>query len=188
MKFIFDFDDVLFNNTAQFKEHMFRIIAEAGVLEAEAREYYLKVREKEFSLKDFIQTLFKEHNLRYSVDEIYKKIMRECPKFINTALIKEVEKLGKDSCYIITNGEQEFNNEKLKYSGIGKLFYESHIHIVPGSKKEIIYNICDKNKNEKIIFIDDKIKFLADIDMSKCPNLKTILYGEHGLEKLTAVF
>ena len=37
MKYIFDFDDVLFNNTAQFKPHIFKTIARAGVPEEVAR-------------------------------------------------------------------------------------------------------------------------------------------------------
>ncbi len=175
MKYIFDFDDVLFNNTAQFKKHMFSTLAEAGVEEHEARAYYLEVREKEFSLKNFINILFDRNGINKSeINEVYKKIMTECSKFVNTSLIDKVKKIGKENCYIITNGEQEFNSDKIKYSSIGDLFKE--IYIVPGSKKEIVEKICAQNKNEKVIFIDDKQKFIEDIDLAKCPNLKTVLF------------
>ncbi len=182
MQYIFDFDDVLFNNTAQFKKHMFRLIAQVGVPEDVAKAYYLEVREKEFSLKNFIITLFVRYDIRYSVNDIYEKIIQECSKFVNTELIKEVKKIGKDNCYIITNGEQEFNSDKLKFSGIGHLFKE--IYIVPGSKKEIINKICDENKNEQVVFIDDKPRFFEDLDFAKYPNLKTILYTGQDLSSI----
>lgn len=176
MKFIFDFDDVLFNNTTQFKEHMFRLIAEAGVPEDKAKEYYLEVREQEFSLRKFIATLFSRYGVTAEVDQVYEMIMKESSKFLNTALLEEVKKLGLNNCYIVTNGEQEFNKDKIKYSGIGDLFHQDHIYIVPGTKKEVIKKICDKNKGEEVAFIDDKPKFIKDINLKDCPNLKTILY------------
>ena len=58
MKYIFDFDDVLFNNTKQFKEHMYACLEKAGVSRGKAEEYYNTVRENRFSLKAFIKTLF----------------------------------------------------------------------------------------------------------------------------------
>ena len=111
--------------------------------------------------------------------------MSKCPDFVNKKLIGIIKKLGKENCYLVTYGEHEFNKEKVERSGIASLF--SEIDIVPGSKKEIIYNICNRNKNEKVLFIDDKVKFFEDLDMTKCPNLKTILYDEHGLEKFTSI-
>jgi FMN phosphatase YigB (HAD superfamily) len=175
MKYIFDFDDVLFNNTAQFKKHMFQLIAEVGVSENEARAYYFEVREKEFSLRKFINTLFLKHNInKKNINKLYEAIMLKSSKFTNIALIKFVRKIGKENCYIVTNGDKKFNQDKVNYSGIGPLFKK--IYIVPGTKKEIVKKICTKNKNEKIFFIDDKMKFIEDIDLKKCPNLTTILY------------
>ena len=185
MKIIFDFDDVLFNNTKQFKPHMYACLEEAGVSQNFAEKYYKEVREKEFSLKDFITYLFHHQKITdTAVEDVYKKIMNECKNFINIELIELVKKIGKSNCYIITNGEKEFNYDKVYGSGVAPLF--NKIYIVPGSKKSILENICRKNKNEKVIFIDDKNKFLDDIDFKKCQNLKTILYDENGLEKLKA--
>jgi len=174
MKYIFDFDDVLFNNTEQFKKHMFKTIAEVGIPETEARAYYLEVREKEFSLKNFARTLFARFDIKIKTSLIYKSIIKECPNFLNHELIREINKLGKENCYLVTNGEEKFQKDKITYSKIGNLFKQ--IYIVSGTKKEIIYAICDKNKKDKIIFVEDKIKFIEDIDLKKCPNLKTVLY------------
>ncbi|MFA5841151.1 MAG: hypothetical protein WC847_02685 [Candidatus Paceibacterota bacterium] len=186
MKYIFDFDDVLFNNTVQLKARIFKAISEAGVPEDKAREYYLEVRVKEFSLRDFIKTLFNRCNVKLDADETYETIMTECSKFMNVPLIRLVEKFGKDNCYIITNGEHEFNQDKIKYSGIGNLFKK--IYIVPGSKKETIEEICDDNKNEKVFFVDNRTMFFEDLDFKKCPNLKTILYTGQSAEKLMEEF
>ncbi|MBI2630959.1 HAD hydrolase-like protein [Candidatus Nomurabacteria bacterium] len=180
MKYIFDFDDVLFNNTAQFKVHMFSILAEAGVPEKSARAHYLEVREKEFSLRNFIQTLFTKYNLRYSVDVVYQQIMEQTPNFLNTELVELIKKIGKENCYLVTNGDQEFNNDKVKYSGTSDLFKK--IYIVPGTKKEVIRKICEENKTEEILFLEDKQKFIDDLEIEKHPNLRTILYTGQNLE------
>ena len=108
--------------------------------------------------------------------------MHECPNLLNTELIETVKKLGKENCFIVTNGEQEFNHDKILRIGLQDLFYEQNIFIVLGSKKEIIEKICAKHKNEKVIFIDDKAKHFEDLDFTKCPNLKTILYTGQKLE------
>ena len=191
MKFIFDFDDVLFNNTKQFKPHMYVCLEKAGVPRTVSEEYYKEAREKEFSLKNFITILLAHDPLslkfqrgKEKVEEVYEEIMRECKNFINVQLTEMVKKLGRNNCFIVTNGEKQFQEDKIKNSGIASLF--SEIYIVPNSKKEIIYDICNGNKNEKIIFIEDKIKFIEDLDFKKCPNLKIILYDEQGLEKLKA--
>lgn len=180
MKYIFDFDDVLFNNTTEFKKHMFKLIAEAGVPEEQAREYYLKVREKEFSLKDFIKHLFAGKKI--DENKLYESIMCRCPDFLNVYLFHRICELGIENCYIITNGEKQFNTDKLKYSGILSLFDPDHIYIVPGTKKDVIEQICQEYMDEKVFFIEDKIKFMEDINMQKCPNLKTILYSGQELE------
>ena len=116
---------------------------------------------------------------------VYEKIMRECKDFVNTELIEISRKIGKENCYIVTNGEQEFNRDKIKYSGIGNLFKE--IFIVPGTKKDVIRDICNRYKDEEVIFIDDKGKFIDDINLKKCPNLKTILYSSKTSKSLDLV-
>lgn len=175
MKYLFDFDDVLFNNTKQFKPHMYATLEAAGVPEKTAFEYYQTVREREFSLRNFILELLQKTGKDVNqTEEIYKTIMKEAKNFTNTLLLEKVKQLGKDNCFIVTNGDDKFNQDKIDYSGVGHLF--SEIYIVPGSKKEIIYGICERFKDEKVIFTDDKIKFFEDLDLSKCPNLQNVLY------------
>jgi hypothetical protein len=177
MKYIFDFDDVLFKNTKKFKKNMFKVIAEAGVPEKEARVYYLKVREKEFSLKSFlIKLLGNKKANKTMIKEIYKQIMIPSKRFLNKEIIKIAEKVGKKNCYIVTNGDRDFQLDKIRYSGITKFFLKSNIYIVARSKKNAVLRICRKNFNDEIVFMDDKIIFIEDIASKKIKNLKVIHY------------
>lgn len=177
MKYIFDFDDVLFNNTKQFKEHMYACLEEVGVSRGTAETYYRGVRENQFSLKAFLTDLFTlEKDKEKKVEDLYKKIMRECPNFVNTELLERVRRIGIENCYIVTTGDEEFQRGKIRYSGIGDLFNESRIHIVPDSKRDVITKICDENAGKEIVFIDDKLKSFGDL--KDLPNLITMHYKE----------
>ena len=89
MKFIFDFDDVLFNNTKQFKEHMYLCLKKADVPRELAEEYYKSVRAKQFWLKELLA--------HFSVPKSwYEKILKESKNFTNKKLLKVIKKLGKN--------------------------------------------------------------------------------------------
>src|SRR3989338_9776315 len=148
MKFIFDFDDVLFYNTRQFKPHMFSYLQKIGIAPDTAREYYAKVRVREFSLKNFISTLAIREKIDKNPEDAYKEIMSQCRKFVNTELINLIKKSGKENCFLITNGEKEYQGDKIIETGIDFLF--SQIIIVPGSKKEAVEKLCSQYKNEKV--------------------------------------
>ena len=177
MKYIFDFDDVLFDNTKQFKEHMYASLEKAGVSQEEAEKYYKKIGGSKFWLKEMLVHFFLKESL-------YKEILKESINFINKELLEIVKKLGKDNCYIVTHGGDEWQRDKIKNTGIDSFF--SQIVVVSEKKKEAIEKICEKYKKEKVLFIDDKEHHFKDLDFKKCPNLKTILYDEKGLEKLKA--
>jgi len=175
MKYIFDFDDVLFNTTKMFKKHMYICLEKAGISKRIAEEYYKKVREKEFSLKNSIAILLAKQKInKTKIEDVYEKIMSKCWNFTNLELLKNIKKFGKKNCFIVSSGEKEFQKDKIKRSGIAPLF--SEIIVVSESKKEVLEKICAKHKDEKIIFIDDKTKHFENLDFKKCPNLKTVLF------------
>lgn len=183
LKLICDFDDVLFDNTKQLKQRMYSCLEKNGIPRHEALKYYKEVREREFSLKDFISHLITTEKIKkVSRDEIYKDIMCKCKDFVNADLLEVVHRLGKSNCYIVSSGEAVFQKDKIKNSNISSFF--SEINIVPKSKKDIIERICNENKDLQIIFIDNKLEHLEEIDMEKCKNLKTILFDENGLKNL----
>ena len=181
MKYIFDFDDVLFHTTKRRKEHLFPFLERAGIARSDMEEYYKKALtgySGYLSMKD----LLRHFSLK---EEFYEEIMRGSEKYINIELIELVKKLEKGNCYIITYGDKEFQLDKIKRTSIAPLF--SEIIVVQGSKKEAIEKIATLHKDEKVVFIDDKPHHFQDLDFTKYPNLKTILYDEQGLEKLKSV-
>jgi len=177
MKFIFDFDDVLIDNTKQLKESLYRHLGQAGVSRSEGDKYYAKIGGTRFWLKDMLAYFNLEEGL-------YNKILEDVKDFVNKELLEIIKKLGKDNCYVLTHGNENWQRDKIKSSGIAPLFAD--VIIVSEQKKDAIEKICARYKDEKIVFIDDKAKYFDNIDMSKCPNLKTILYDENGLAKLKA--
>ncbi len=178
MKFIFDFDDVLFHSTPRFKEHLRVSLEKAGIPRMEVEKYTESLKGKGFSLKEFLN--------KFSVNlDWYEEILRNSEEFINQDLFKIIRKLGRKNCYIVSYGNEEFQLDKIKKAGIEAFFLE--IIVVPESKKGEIEKICAKHKDEQVIFIDDKIKNLENLDLKKYPNLKTILYDEQGLEKFKSI-
>ncbi len=178
MKFIFDFDDVLFNTTPRFKEHLRSYLEKAGISRVAVEEYAKNLQGKGFSLKELLN--------KFSVSlNWYKKILKNSEEFINQDLLKIIKKLGRENCYIVSFGNKEFQSDKIKRARIEDFFLK--ITVVPGSKKEAIEKICAKYKDEQIIFVDDKAKHFEDLDFKKYPNLHTILYDENGLKKLLSI-
>jgi len=169
MKYIFDFDDVIFHTTKHRKEHMFKLIEEAGVSQKQIEKYYKIAREKCFSLTHMLENFSINKNL-------YEEIMSESKNFINKDIFEFIRKIGKNNCYIVTYGDAEFNKDKIVHSGAFDLFNPENVFIVQGSKNDILEKICAQYKNEEVYFIDDKQKHFDELDMKNCPNLKTILY------------
>lgn len=183
MKYIFDFDDVLFNNTRQLKEHMYACIEKAGVPRLIAEKRYKEVRDKEFTMKKFISALFVNDKIdKISQKELYEKIMVKSKNFTNLQLIKIVKKIRKQNCYMVTHGNKSYQLDKIKRTCIAPLF--SQIFIVQKSKKQSIEKICRRHKNEEVIFVDDKAKRFEDLDFAKYSNLRTILYTGQDLSIL----
>ena len=175
MKFIFDFDDVLFDNTKQFKEHMYASLEKAGVPRDKAEEYYKEIGGSQFWLKEMLA--------HFSLKEsLYEEILKESKNHVNKELLSIIKKLGRENCYIVTHGYEEWQKAKIKSAGIDSLFTE--ITVVSESKKEAVEIICERHKDEKVLFIDDKARHFETLDFTKYPNLKTILYDEQGLEKV----
>ena len=175
MKFIFDFDDVLFYTTKKLRERIYSTLGKVGILRDPIKSYFERERWNNFSLKKMLTY--------FSVSKkLYEEIMKESKNFVNKELLRIIKKIDKSDCYIITYGDEKFQQDKIRRTGIAPFF--SSVLVTSGSKKNAIEGICNKYKEEKVLFIDDKSKHFEDLDMKKYPNLKTILYDEHGLEKL----
>ncbi|MFH1366356.1 MAG: hypothetical protein ABIG99_03140, partial [Patescibacteria group bacterium] len=168
MKFIFDFDDVLFYNTKQLKEHMYICLEKVGVSRNIVEPYYTEARKKEFSLKNLISSLVARENIKQiNIKDICEEIMNECKNFVNKELLEVIKKIGKENCFLISYGQEKFQQEKIKRTSVASLF--SKIIIVQESKKEAVEKICARYKDEEVIFIDDKAHHFKDLDFKKYP-------------------
>jgi|SRR3989344_3380404 len=183
MKYIFDFDGVLFKSK-EFKEHTYKCLEEAGVERGSAEDYYSFVRENEFSLKDFLERLLKSQGLGDKADKVYEEVMRECPNFVNRELFEAVRRIGPDNCYIVTKGNREFQLDKIGRSGFGEIFSLSHIYTTPDKKGKYIKEICDRNQESEFVFIDDNLRVTEEPALKTIPNLTTIHYKSEEFEKL----
>ncbi len=185
MKLIFDFDDVLFNNTKQFKDHMYACLENAGISRIIVKTEYMQVRATgvPFSLKKFLETLNTKYNVgTINAADLYAEILYPAKNFLNQDLIAIAEKAGRENCYLVTNGEEEFQKDKIAQTGIAPLFAE--VHIVPQGKKEVISEIYNEHKKDKFIFIEDRTRFIDELNLKDMPNLTIIHFDEDGLKKL----
>lgn len=156
---------------------MYACFEQYGIPRAVAEPYYKKVRVNEFWLKDMIG-YFKLPEAFYE-DLIKPEVLES---FVNQEVINIIKGLGKENCLILTHGGSEWQMNKIKNSGIADLFTE--IVVVFNKKAEALEEICSRHRDEKVLFTDDKQEHFDDIDLSKCPNLETILFDDEGLEKL----
>lgn len=179
MKLIVDFDDVLFD-VSQLKERFFKVLKRHGVKNPEDEYIFERKNDRPFSLRLFLERICKEEVLSETrVESMYQDIMSVCKDLKNIELLEVLKEVGKENCYIVTSGDKEFQMDKITRTEVDKIAEE--VIVVPGSKKAIVESLCLRFPNEKVIFIDDKIKFFDDITMEKCPNLKTILFDTYGL-------
>jgi FMN phosphatase YigB (HAD superfamily) len=183
MKLILDFDDVLFK-TSELKERFFATLERLGVKEAREKYHFERKNDRPFSLRLFLRRICKEENIP-EPDLLYREIMFICRDLKNEEMMSIIAEAGKENCYIVTNGDKEYQEDKITLSGIDSFVQE--IVVVPGSKKEAVESVCRHFPEEDIIFVDDKELFFLDIDMEAVPNLKTILYDKGTVSKLKAL-
>ncbi|MFZ2522366.1 MAG: gluconeogenesis factor YvcK family protein [Minisyncoccia bacterium] len=170
-KYIFDFDDVLLYSSSMLKGKIESTFNKKGILFDYSSS---KNKSGHFILNDIIPDISER-------DQIYEEIMVNCSSFINEELVNIISGLGKENCYMVTFGNYEYQLEKIKRAGIENLFSEIIIVDIE-DKKRAIEEICQKHKEQKVVFVDDKEKNLENLDLESYPNLKTILFDANGLE------
>lgn len=182
MKVIFDFDDVIFNSK-QFKKNMFQILSKEGYTNAEDVYAAFRKTEVPFSLTSFLSDNIgiDSQDVRHRV---YEEIMFSCSTCLHQDVVVIMNELTPAHYIIITHGEESFQKEKIARS-LGNTL-TSHVVVVPKSKAEAIEKFCKKYPDEQIIFVDDRLDFINGLHFNECPNLKTVLFNENGLENLKA--
>jgi FMN phosphatase YigB (HAD superfamily) len=176
MKIIVDFDDVLFI-TSKLKERFFTILAHHGIEGAQERYHFERKDDRPFSLMGFLKRVCEAEGVPDAA-LVYEEVMEICADCVNKELVETLQAIGSQNCYIVTNGDKEFQEDKLVRSGLYS--FPREVIIVPESKKEAVEGLCRQFKDEEILFIDDKEKFFADINREVVPNLKTVQYVNEG--------
>ncbi|MFH0830991.1 MAG: hypothetical protein V1895_02955, partial [Parcubacteria group bacterium] len=183
-KYIFDFDDVLFFNTEKFKKHMYKCFDDVGIPYEVVKRYYKIDRDKGFVLANLVRSVVDGERLQsVTAPELIEQIMGACKTFVNQTLLDRIKQLPVENCYMVTHGVHEYQLEKINRTGIKHLF--AGISIIQDTKKGSVEAICEKFKDDTVVFIDDKEKRFADLDFKKYPKLKTVLYvGPESIDKI----
>ena len=184
MKIIFDFDDVLFK-ASDFKQVIFDTLKRFGINDGNLLYEGERKTGIPFTLKRFLYRVFEQNpEVQVDTDAVYEEIMNTCKDLSNQEIIQTITKIGKDNCYIVSNGDSEYQYDKITRVGLDKLV--AKIIIVPGTKNMEIQRICNEFPHEEVIFVDDKSIYFDDINREACPNLTTVTYDEHGQANLEA--
>ncbi len=183
MKLILDFDDVLFDAKA-LKEVMFDVLRNEGVENGEQLYEAERRSGRAFIPRDFLRRACASQEeegdttIEVDVDVMYESIISRCPEFTNQELVELIGSVGGENCYIVTNGNEEFQMDKIVRAGLDTLV--AKVIIVPGTKSVEIEHICKQFPDEEVVFLDDKTIYFDDIDREACKNLKTVLYNDKG--------
>jgi len=162
MKIIFDFDHTLFS-TKEFYNALKRVFMGLGIDEKLFQESYQKSKEtNKFyrPLKQF-KLIIKQKPEIKETDLIKKfnRVLRNAPQFLYEDTLPFLKKWQKKSDLVLLSyGEERFQKQKIRASGIQKYFKK--IIITRDVKKSKPFKRIFKNL-EKIIFIEDDLQTLS---------------------------
>lgn len=176
--FIFDFDDTIFD-TKKLKIHIFEKLSNFDmdkiIIEKTYKETLLE-NNGNYILKKHLENLFhdKENFTEITANFLSWFYNLDFKKYILPKIEETLNILNKEHYLILlTKGDEDFQNIKIKGSGLDKYFKE--INIVNGKKEEFLTNI----KYSEIIFINDK-ESENEIIKNKFPNIKIINPNQKG--------
>lgn len=182
MLIIIDFDRTLFDADS-FKEELSKIARRYGV----PKSTFLKVY-KESALKGicfvpnrFLHTLAKSKpGLEINkIEKDYSGLVKNAQKFLFSDAENFLKNLSENNkMVLLTYGDKNFQNKKIKYSGIKKYFDEIVI-TTKFDKTNEVKKVIKKYKKEKIIFIDDSADVVERVK-EKLPRVKTIKASRKG--------
>ena len=174
--FIFDFDGV-FLDTPKFLMEMVRVLGRYGFTPKQVTAEYLANRKPDqppFSLISFLVSFFPDRP--GIIQKLYAELLGCVRSCLNPKMVEFLKKHKRENCFLVTNGEDEFQNDKINWSGLREFFSEVTI-VQTNTKKREVEAICARFRDVKnIFFIEDKWQFLRDLDKEKYPNLRTYQY------------
>lgn len=175
MKYIFDFDDVLFDAQSFKQERLFPSLEIISVSKEECAQKYHKGGFKNLHL--FLNQVATEYGKTFNNETfkiIEEKVFKNIHVFLNVDVYRFVEQKGKENCCILSLGDYDFQMRKIVDSGAH--YMVANVVVVPKSKKEWVIDYAQTHSDEQVYFIDDTRRHIEHTEFSSVPNLKTILY------------
>ena len=174
MKYIFDFDDVIFDSIRFKQEKLFPALVHKGVTAQQVQEVY----KKGFTSPE---NLFKDVALACGVQlstqeqgDIVENLFTNLNSFLHADTVELIKQKGKSDCVILSLGDTLFQKRKISETGLDELV--SHVKIVQDSKKDWVIDFSNTYTAETVYFIDNTEGHLNHPEFSLLPNLKTVLY------------
>lgn len=176
MLIFLDFDDVLFN-TKKFKDDYFDLFKKRGVTRDIFEKFYYdpldKRVTKSYSPVTHIERVCKQLPLDYAgFEELIVQFIGDTRRYVFKDVVKFLKNFPKKELYLISFSKTNFQKLKIFNSGIAEYF--SQVKIVDELKGNAIRKIIkNRDADEKIYFIDDRVEHLTDAKI-KNPNIITI--------------
>lgn len=185
MKIIFDFDDVIFDSHA-FKQKIFSGLVSSGIPSDIIKDLYISHRSA-FSPFTLYKDAAEKSGLKISEKSLKNAVtalVQNVDSYIDVRIIELIKRIGKDNCFVVTAGDKDFQKLKVEAS-LGGVVVPSHCFYVGHKKSEALIQICEKYKDESIIFVDDKSRYMDEANSLHLKNLHPILYRHDGFEQLS---
>lgn len=160
MKLILDFDDTIFDTERFKKEKLFLCLEKQGVSASNFEQNYKKygATHPTYDLSTHLKSLCREFNIQIDTDSVIYEISKGLEEFVFPEYLEIIKKYGRENIFILTQGDLNFQQLKIKRSEVDKKVEQ--ILIVRDSKKEKLDELALLWPNETIVFVDDKFKNL----------------------------
>jgi len=177
MKYIFDFDDVLFDTHSFKQERLFSALEIIGISKEECAQKYHKGGFKNLQL--FVTDTAAEYGK--TLDDgtfkiIEEKIFKNIHVFLNPDICRFIMQKEKENCHILSLGDRDFQMRKIIDSGARDMVAE--VVIVPKSKKEWVIDFAKTHLDERVHFIDDTKRHVQHYEFKILHNLHCTLYSD----------
>lgn len=165
MKIFFDFDDFFLKTETALVSDFFQFLARiTGATQAEIIQTYQQFsgahfeKGRPYSLEQHIEFLEILHSFdKESVKERVQTFFIDLKKYIFDGTEQLLGHLSKEDIYLLTYGDNNFQNLKVDGSGLRKFFHQ--VIVTQGNKSEEIERVAKKDNfltNETIIFCDNR--------------------------------